>query len=263
VNYSDSCTFWDNYTRQRLNRLNVNVLSPSLSSIEYNFIKSSSLGDVFHLFCNFGMNTFALEKFSNTIVGLDFSSEAIECANTLSRRFDSNAKFICEDFFNFTTVSKYDTVYGSFGILDWVQDINQFINKVKHLLKPNGRFILIDFHSDFLNYHLSKIGEKVNDSTFTIQFNKLQKEKKSFLGNLNTTEKSFTKVRVHSTLDIIELFKASNFNLEKAQFFNYLPFNLTGDLTNIGPKQYSYSKVNDLSPLCFGVEYRKNTTEFL
>ncbi|MBF6640987.1 class I SAM-dependent methyltransferase [Flavobacterium sp. J49] len=118
-----------------------------------NDIELSLLGDVtgkkiLHLQCHFGQDTMSLARMGAKVTGLDLSDKAIERAREFAQKLNLDASFVCCDIYeapNFIN-EKFDLVFTSYGTIGWLPDLGKWANVISHFLKPNGKFIMADFH---------------------------------------------------------------------------------------------------------------------
>jgi SAM-dependent methyltransferase len=119
-------------------------------------LKSTELqevGDVrgkslLHLQCHFGMDTLAWARHGATVVGVDLSNESIALAQSLSKELNIPANFICSDILTLPDVleGQFDIVFTSYGILHWLRDLKGWAQVIKHFLKPDGFFYIVEDH---------------------------------------------------------------------------------------------------------------------
>lgn len=118
-------------------------------------IETAELGDitglrVAHLQCHFGLDTLSLaRRGAASVVGLDYSSEAISTARDLARRASLEARFECANVYEAPRVlgvGAFDLVYVSWGALNWLPDLSSWAETVATLLTPGGRLYLADCH---------------------------------------------------------------------------------------------------------------------
>jgi len=118
-----------------------------------NSIELEEIGDVkgkklLHLQCHFGLDTLSWARLGAEVTGIDFSSEAIKLAKSLTEKTSLNAKFIRGNIYDLPDIleEKFDIVYTSYGVLCWLNDINRWAEIVAHFLRPGGMFYIAEFH---------------------------------------------------------------------------------------------------------------------
>lgn len=116
-------------------------------------IELSMLGDikgksVLHLQCHFGQDSISLARMGANVTAIDLSDEAIKRAQKFAGQLNVDVEFICSDIYNIPSVldREFDIVFTSYGVIGWLPDIKKWSEIVSHYLKPQGRFIFVEFH---------------------------------------------------------------------------------------------------------------------
>lgn len=114
------------------------------------------LGDIrglslVHLQCNAGQDTLSLAQLGATVTGVDISDTAIDFARTLAAESGVPATFHRADVYDWleeaaTGPVRYDIVFCSYGALCWLSDLDIWARDVAAILKPGGRFAVVEFH---------------------------------------------------------------------------------------------------------------------
>lgn len=111
------------------------------------------LGDVggkslVHLQCNAGQDTLSLARLGAVVTGVDISDTAIDFARQLSAESGIPATFHRADLYDWleNTPDRFDVAFSSYGALVWLSDIQTWAQGVASVLKPGGRFALVEFH---------------------------------------------------------------------------------------------------------------------
>jgi len=122
--------------------------STSLNQIEINLLGEIRNKKVLHLQCHFGQDSISLSRMGAEVVGVDFSEKAISKANELAEKEDVKVRFICSDVYELKNNlnEKFDVVYTSYGVIGWLPDLDRWAEIISTFLKPNGKFIFIEFH---------------------------------------------------------------------------------------------------------------------
>ena len=107
--------------------------------------------DVLHLQCNAGQDTLSLARLGARVTGVDISDEAIAFARKLSAESGIDATFVRADVYDWFTGARerglaYDAIFASYGVLCWLTDLDAWGEGIASLLKPGGRFAMIEFH---------------------------------------------------------------------------------------------------------------------
>ena len=101
-----------------------------------------------HLQCNCGQDTLSLAALGAEAAGIDISDAAIEVARTLSRDSGIGAEFFRDDVVDMLaqTDRRFDLVFASYGCLPWLKDLAPWAQGIARVLKPGGRFVMVEFH---------------------------------------------------------------------------------------------------------------------
>ncbi|QBD77608.1 class I SAM-dependent methyltransferase [Ktedonosporobacter rubrisoli] len=114
------------------------------------------LGDVkgrsvLHLQCNAGQDTLSIAQLGAHVTGVDISDTAIEFARRLSAESGIPATFQRMDVYDWFVEAnrqslRFDVVFCSYGAICWLSDLKAWATGIEALLKPGGRFVIVDFH---------------------------------------------------------------------------------------------------------------------
>lgn len=103
------------------------------------FIKHSY--NTLDIACGMGDGTYLLSKFSDNVVGLDYSREAIKNCKKKYRKI-RKIKFIEHDAMTYNFPENYFDVVVSFHTMEHIKNDRLFLTKLHGCLKENGLFIL-------------------------------------------------------------------------------------------------------------------------
>lgn len=142
------------------------------------------LGDVrgksiLHLQCHFGQDSLSLARMGAKVTGIDISDKAVETAKKINDQLNLDAQFICCNVYDTleNINEKFDIVYTSYGTIGWLPDLDKWAEIISKNLKPNGKFIFVEFHpviwmfdDDFkeikYHYHNEKTIIETNTGTY-------------------------------------------------------------------------------------------------
>ena len=120
----------------------------SLNDIELTLLGDIKGKSILHLQCHFGQDTISLARLGAAVTGIDLSDKAIEKARELSLKTDTAASFICCNIYDLPRHldTPFDIVFTSYGTIGWLPNLDKWAHIVSQFLKPNGRFIFVEFH---------------------------------------------------------------------------------------------------------------------
>jgi SAM-dependent methyltransferase len=106
---------------------------------------------VVHLLCNSGQDTLSIARLSADVTGVDISDEAIDFATQLASEAGIAARFERADVHDWLDAAaerkeRFDVVFSSYGVVHWISDLERWTSGIAAILKPGGRFVLVDFH---------------------------------------------------------------------------------------------------------------------
>jgi len=129
-------------------------------------IERQEVGDVagktlLHLQCHFGLDTMSWSRLGASTTGVDFSDKAIGLARELNRELGLGARFINSNIYDLPEVleEQFDIVFTSYGVLNWLPDINRWAEVVSNCLKPGGVFYIVEFHPFAAAFEASEAGD--------------------------------------------------------------------------------------------------------
>ncbi|KQT17387.1 methyltransferase type 12 [Chryseobacterium sp. Leaf404] len=120
----------------------------SLNSIELDLLGDIKRKSILHLQCHFGQDSISLSRMGAKVTGVDLSDKAIYAAKDLAKQCGTETKFICTDVYNLPNVlnEKFDIVFTSYGTIGWLPDLKKWAEVISHFLKPEGEFVMAEFH---------------------------------------------------------------------------------------------------------------------
>jgi len=101
-----------------------------------------------HLQCHFGMDTLSWAREGARVIGVDFSERGIVVARRLAEELALEASFVHSNLYDLRSNldGKFDVVYTSRGVLNWLPDLNGWADVVAHFVRPGGIFYITEVH---------------------------------------------------------------------------------------------------------------------
>lgn len=115
--------------------------------------EKKALGDVrgkslLHLQCHFGLDTLSWVREGAQCMGIDISENAIETARDLAHQATLQVEFIgCNVLDTHRHITQlFDIVFTSYGVINWLPNLNDWAQVIYKCLKPGGTFYIVEFH---------------------------------------------------------------------------------------------------------------------
>jgi SAM-dependent methyltransferase len=173
-NYEEkNILFWNELARihsgvSDYDLVNYNPDKYRLKNIELVALGNITEKRVLHLQCHIGLDSFALEMMGAEVTAIDYSSTAIETANTIKQRFGLKTTFHCSSVYDLDSLGlgTFDIVFTSYGVLVWLERLDLWAKTIALHLKPGGDFLIIDEHPIarmFSNPHQDNTAFNINN----------------------------------------------------------------------------------------------------
>ena len=124
---------------------------------------------IIHLLCNTGADSISLARKGAIVTGVDIVPENIFYAKKLSYELGiKNIDFVESDVLELKNRhdKKYDMVFATEGVLNWLPELNKWAETVKSLLKENGILYLLDTHPFCLIFDREKLSKDLIEIYF-------------------------------------------------------------------------------------------------
>lgn len=226
-----------------------------------NDIELALLGDIrgkriLHLQCHFGQDTLSLARMGAQVVGVDFSTEAIATARTLTEELGLDAKFICCNVYDLKQhLSKHETfdfIFTSYGVMGWLPDLEAWAKLIYQYLRPQGQLILVEFHPVvwmFDNYFTKIEYTYFKTEPIVEQIDGTYADRKA---DLNYTEVSWN----HSLSEVFQALFKNNLQVVDFNEFDYSPYNCFQSMIST-PKGYQIAPLKGKIPLVYALKAQK------
>lgn len=120
----------------------------SLPQIDIDLLGNIKGKRILHLQCHFGQDSLSMARMGAKVTGVDLSDKGIEKAQKLNNELSLDATFICCNVYDTLEhiTEQFDIVYISYGTISWLPDLDKWATIISKALKPNGKFIFVEFH---------------------------------------------------------------------------------------------------------------------
>ncbi|MDA3820525.1 MAG: methyltransferase domain-containing protein [Candidatus Delongbacteria bacterium] len=230
----------------------------SLKSLDLSLLGDVSGKKVLHLQSYFGLDTISLNRIGATATGVDFCNNAIEFAGQLNEELNTNTEFLNSNVYELEKLNlpQFDIVYMSYGAICWLPDLNTLWQQISKLLKPNGIFILVDFHPLAISFDLFK-EEQIKHSYFESVEKPIEIHRKGTYADIDapieTTEYNWN----HSIDEILNAFIQNKLSIEHFREHPFLPIKGFPNLQLQADGNYHVIDSNDKYPLLFSIKAKK------
>lgn len=223
----------------------------SLNDIELNLLGDIKGKTILHLQCHFGQDSISLGRLGAEVTGVDLSDKAIEKAKQIAGDTHSNAEFICCDIYDLPNhlEKQFDMVFTSYGTIGWLPDMEKWAKIVSRFLKPNGKFVFVEFHPFVWMY---------DDNFETIAYNYFNSgaivETES--GTYADKDANITQEYVgwnHNLGEVINSLIKNGLEINSLDEFDYSPYNCFNRTIEIAPKKYRIKHLDNKIPMVYSI----------
>ena len=203
---------------------------PHLSKIIEEEIGDISGKTIIHLQCNTGADTISLSRKGAIVTGVDLVPDNILYAKKLSQELGiNNIDFFESDIMELKEKhnKKYDMVFTSEGVLCWLPDLNKWAETIKHLLKDNGIFYVLDSHPFYFVFDEAKLKENKLEIKYPY-FIREPEQNESIGGYASEEKKGACFSWMYKVSDIINSLANVGLTIEYFNEYDTLFFNLGG-----------------------------------
>jgi SAM-dependent methyltransferase len=227
----------------------------TLNAIELELLGNVKGKKVLHLQCHFGQDTMTFSRIGAIATGIDFSEKAIEKAREFNQNLGLDANFICCDIYDLPNHlnEKFDIVFTSYGTIGWLPDLNKWAKVVSHFLKPDGKFVMADFHpvvwmfdNDFREvfYNHFNTEEIIEDESGTYA------DREAEIANQTITWN-------HPTSELLNALITNGLELNSFNEFDYSPYNCFNETEEFEPNKFRIKHLENKIPMVYSLSATK------
>ena len=227
----------------------------SLNTIELDLLGDIKGKKVLHLQCHFGMDTLSLARLGAQVVGVDLSDKAIDKANALTHQLNLDARFICCDLYELPQHlnETFDIVFTSYGTIGWLPDLNKWAAVVSQMLKPDGRFIMADFHPVVWMY--DNDFTKIQYSYFNVE-TIVETESGTYADKAAPIETQSIGWN-HPISEILNSLVSNGVKIQKFNEYDYSPYNVFPGMEEFSKGQFKFTQFDRKLPLIYAIDGAK------
>lgn len=224
----------------------------SLNDIELNLLNTIQNKNILHLQCHFGQDTLSLVRLGASVTGVDLSDNAIKNANLLAKQTNLSAEFICCDLYSLPQHldKKFDIVFTSYGTIGWLPDIDKWANIVSRYLKPNGKFVFVDFHPIVWMY--DNAFEKITYNYFND--GPIIETEEGTYADKTAPIKLESIGWNHAMSEVVNALIKNGLSIKSMQEFNYSPYNCFNGMEEFEPGKFCIASLGNKMPMVYAIE---------
>ncbi len=223
----------------------------SLNPIELALLGDVNGKSILHLQCHFGQDTLSLGRMGADVTGIDLSDKAIESANELAIKTGVDATFICCNIYDLPNLldKKFDIVFTSYGTIGWLPDLDKWAEVVSTFLKPEGKFVFVEFHPVVWMFddNFDKIGYNYFNSGPIIEvYNGTYADKTADLSQEYVMWN-------HGMAEVVNALIKNNIQINSLDEFDYSPYNCFSETIEFEPKKFRIKHLDNKIPMVYSI----------
>ncbi len=261
MNYKEiNKTLWNNKTDVHINSEfydNKTFIKGrnSLNSIEFELLGDIKGKSILHLQCHFGQDTISLNRLGATVTGIDLSDKAIERGKELANKTNSDVTFICCDIYDLPQHldKKFDLVFTSYGTIGWLPDLDKWAKIVSRFLKPNGKFIFVEFHPVVWMF---------DDNFKIIEFNyfndaPIVETEEGTYADQDAPIKNKSVSWNHSISEVVTSLLQNGLEINSMKEYDYSPYNCFNGIVEFEPQKFRIKHLENKIPMVYSLVANK------
>lgn len=247
---------WNNKVDTHLNSDFYNLKGFLKGETSLNPIELEILGDIrgktiLHLQCHFGQDSISLSRLGAEVTGVDLSDKAIESARKIAKETNSNTEFICCDLYDLENHldKPFDIVFTSYGAITWLPDLDKWGKLISKFLKPNGKFIFVEFHP--VVWMFDDNFEKIGYNYFNAE--PIIETEDGTYADRNAEISQSCVTWNHSMSEVINSLLNHALQLKEIQEYDYSPYNVFSNTEEFEPKKFRIKHLGNKIPMLYSI----------
>ena len=227
----------------------------SLNTIELELLGNVKDKRILHLQCHFGQDSLSLARMGAKVTGIDLSDNAISKAKALNTELNLDAEFIVSDVYDLPNNLKgeFDIIYTSYGVIGWLPDMTKWANVIAHFLKPNGKFVFVEFHPSVWMY---------DDDFNTVKYsyfkaNPIIEEEQGTYADKDAQVQFKYVCWNHGLSEVMSGLLSNGLEINDFKEYNYSPYDCFAHTKKIAERKYQIEPFGDKMPLCYSIVAHK------
>jgi len=255
---------WNNRTDTHLKSDFYNLEGFLKGETSLNPIELAILGDIkgkriLHLQCHFGQDTISLSRLGAVVTGVDLSDKAIESARRIAQETNSDAQFICCDLYDLENHldEQFDIVFTSYGTITWLPDLDKWGKLISKFLKPNGKFVFVEFHP--VVWMFDDNFEKIGYNYFNVA-PIVETENGTYADKGADISQSYVTWN-HSMSEVISSLVHNSMELIDIEEFDYSPYDVFSNMIEFEPKKHRIKHLDNKIPMVYAIVAQKKSID--
>ncbi|MCU0436760.1 MAG: class I SAM-dependent methyltransferase [Raineya sp.] len=227
----------------------------SLNTIELDLLGNIQGKSILHLQCHFGQDTLSLARLGANVTGVDLSDKAIKKAQELASQLNIQANFICSDIYDLPKHldEHFDIVFTSYGTIGWLPDLNRWSSLISRYLKPDGKFIFVEFHPVVWMFddNFERIGYNYfNDGAI------IETESGTYADKNAPITQDYVCWN-HGMGEVINNLIKNDLEILSLEEFDYSPYNCFNKTVEFEPHKYRIEHLGNKIPMVYALSAKK------
>ena len=224
----------------------------TLNSIELELLGDVANKKILHLQCHFGQDSMNLSRMGAYVTGIDLSDTAIEKAREFATKLNLNTKFVCCEVYDTPNQiqEKFDIVFTSYGTIGWLPDLDQWAKVISHFLKPNGTFIMADFHPVVWMYDSNF--EEVFYNYFNVE--PIIENESGTYADRNSEIEATTISWNHPISEILNALITNGLAINSFNEFDYSPYNCFNNTEEFESNKFRIKHFENKIPMVYSIK---------
>ncbi|CAF1313054.1 unnamed protein product [Adineta steineri] len=235
----------------------------SLNKIENDLLEDVRGKRILHLQCHFGLDSLSLaRRGAKHVTGVDLSNQAIDKAQELAQitNLKESTRFICcniydlQEHLSSDQDELFDIVFTSYGVTIWLPDIDQWAFLISRYLKPNGIFIMAEFHPIVWMFDdtFSRIDYSYfNQNAIVSQSNGTYADRNAAISNLSVEWN-------HSISEILQALIKHGLRIDILREFDYSPYDCFSNTVKTEDGFYQIKGLEKKIPMIYALKATKS-----
>jgi len=223
----------------------------TLNSIELDLLGDVTGKRILHLQCHFGQDTMTFSRMGAKATGVDLSDKAVERAQEFASKLNLDTSFVCCDIYDAPKFidEKFDIVFTSYGTIGWLPDLDKWAKVISHFLKPDGKFVMADFHpvvwmydNDFKEvfYNYFNIEPIIEDESGTYADKEAELSTQTMTWN-------------HPTSELLNSLITNGLEIKCFNEYDYSPYNCFNEMEEFEPNKFRIKHFGNKIPMVYSV----------